>query len=278
MRRLEVNNSLIVGPTESRSNRGITRKWRLESGEWVKESKHGYESKVEGVISDILDFSTMLQEHYTRYEVIIAIVVDEGREEVEACVSQNFLGKGDIDYTFWKLIKEKDKFMNVLNGNKTVEGRYRFIVEFIAARTGLDVSDYIKRTVALDYLFLNEDRHLNNFSVIYNEENGYSECPIFDNGLSLLSDTTFGYPEDGTPVRNYIRKVKAKGIFSTNLKRQYEVICQGVPTFTINRTKYIDYIEANRKSLGRMRPILLQRLEACPEFFTDDIKEETLGF
>ena len=57
--------------------------------------------------------------------------------------------------------------------------------------------------------FLNEDRHTNNLAVIRNEDTKeYRLCPVFDNGLSLLSDLN-DYPKEDDIYR-CISKVRAK--------------------------------------------------------------------
>lgn len=55
--------------------------------------------------------------------------------------------------------------------------------------TGLDkFPEYLTLVFEIDSLFLNDDRHLNNIAVI-KSNNGYSYCPIFDNGAAPLSNT-----------------------------------------------------------------------------------------
>jgi hypothetical protein len=49
------------------------------------------------------------------------------------------------------------------------------------------------RLLTIDALFLNEDRHSHNISVLLKEDR-YALCPIYDNGAALLSDTTMDYP------------------------------------------------------------------------------------
>jgi len=47
----------------------------------------------------------------------------------------------------------------------------------------------------LDYIMLNEDRHLNNFGIIrdINTLEWISVCPIFDTGRSMNTNVTFSY-------------------------------------------------------------------------------------
>ena len=68
----------------------------------------------------------------------------------------------------------------------------------------------------IDGLFLNDDRHLNNIAVL--EQGGrYSNCPIFDNGAGLLSNTQLS-PMDIAPAA-LVKAVKAWP-FNTTFNRQ----------------------------------------------------------
>ena len=88
--------------------------------------------------------------------------------------------------------------------------RIRYTVDFIEQTTGLtDIGAYLTLLLELDAFFLNEDRHTNNLAVIRNEKTKeFRLCPIFDNGLALLSDIN-DYPLD-KDVYDYIRRVQAK--------------------------------------------------------------------
>ena len=79
---------------------------------------------------------------------------------------------------------------------------------------------YLSTIIELDAFLLNEDRHTNNLAVIRNEETGnFRLCPIFDHGLSLLSDLN-DYPLDAD-VYVCIQRVKAKP-FSPDFGEQAE--------------------------------------------------------
>ena len=50
-----------------------------------------------------------------------------------------------------------------------------------------DVIDYISTTIILDFLLCNEDRHFNNFGLLFDSKNNkYTLPPIFDCGLGLF--------------------------------------------------------------------------------------------
>ena len=68
---------------------------------------------------------------------------------------------------------------------------------------------YLTAILELDCLTLNEDRHTNDLAVLRDEETKeFRLCPIFDNGLSLLSDLN-DYPLTDD-LYTCIERVKAK--------------------------------------------------------------------
>lgn len=70
----------------------------------------------------------------------------------------------------------------------------------------------------LDCLTLNEDRHTNNLAVLRNEETKeFRLCPIFDNGLSLLSDLN-DYPLTDD-LYTCIERVQAKPFDSDHVEQ-----------------------------------------------------------
>ena len=77
--------------------------------------------------------------------------------------------------------------------------------------TGLkDFGKYICKLFAIDAVFLNEDRHTHNISVLMNKDR-FRFCPIYDNGAALLSDMAMDYPM-GCDVYEEIQNARAKTI------------------------------------------------------------------
>ena len=74
----------------------------------------------------------------------------------------------------------------MIAGFDSMEERIEYVIRFIKQSCGLDVRDYLKKTITLDMLILNEDRHLNNLAVIFAEDH-FKIAPVFDNGISLLT-------------------------------------------------------------------------------------------
>ena len=80
------------------------------------------------------------------------------------------------------------------------------------------VGAYLTAILELDCLTLNEDRHTNNLAVLRNEETKeFRLCPIFDNGLSLLSDLN-DYPLTDD-LYTCIERVQAKPFDSDHVEQ-----------------------------------------------------------
>lgn len=79
--------------------------------------------------------------------------------------------------------------------NNNLEGEFGYGTQMLMKEfldvyrmyANLDATKYLCDMITLDYLIGNEDRHENNFGVIYNKElDLYSFPPLFDNGISLF--------------------------------------------------------------------------------------------
>ena len=62
---------------------------------------------------------------------------------------------------------------------------------------------------------MNEDSHTNNIAVLYDtEKDCYELSPIFDQGLSLLADTSYDFSLE-QPLEDCIKRVEAKPFHSS---------------------------------------------------------------
>lgn len=105
--------------------------------------------------------------------------------------------KYTIDTVNNKIVSKCECFINtntelvtayqILKNNCDKENAYETYIN-ILERNGINnAREEVENMFILDYLMLNEDRHLNNFGIIRNVENLNWEkvCPIFDTGQSL---------------------------------------------------------------------------------------------
>lgn len=87
-----------------------------------------------------------------------------------------------------------------------VTDRFDFTLNVYSKYLGLDASDYLTVMCLLDFILLNEDRHLNNLGVIF-KEGKYYIPPIFDNGLGLFENDR---KYDDLSYTTALRRVKVK--------------------------------------------------------------------
>jgi len=214
--RIQLNKENRVN--SSTTSKGNQIKWRLGNGIWVKADSRGYEGLAESAASYVLSKSNI--HDYTHYAMH---KVEEDGVIYNGCVSKDFLDYGEVLVTVWNLLR-----MNGINVNKDTKGMstHELLVWTIEKVVGItrivNFRMWLGKIIEFDALVLNEDRHFNNIAVIYNEyENKYRVMPVFDNGLSLLSDV-IDYPMYRNISHN-IRRVKSKP-FSTNFDKQVKAV------------------------------------------------------
>lgn len=200
------------------SSKGNQEKWQ-EEGRWYKLDQFGYEALAETAISTFLSFSNLEVDtpfRFVRYRMERIHV--HGRERT-ACSSENFLKEGQSIITLSHLLRRHEskplrELLTVLPSDKQ---RITYLAQRTAEITGLrEFPQYLTLLFEVDALFLNDDRHLNNIAVLY-QDGKYDYCPIFDNGAGLLSNTQFS-PMDIEPKA--LIPVLVARPFNTSFTRQ----------------------------------------------------------
>ena len=193
-------------PILGHTSKGDQPKWQLD-GKWYKADHMGYEALAEVVVSQLLKQSNVPD--FVEYRPVL---IQYQGKEIPSCVSKNFRRKDEMLVSFERLHRtyKGRGLAAALGGINEPQGRIRYTIDFIEQTTGLTgVGKYLTLLLELDSFFLNEDRHTNNLAVIRNEKTKeFRLCPIFDNGLALLSDLN-DYPLD-KDVYDCIRCVRAK--------------------------------------------------------------------
>lgn len=205
MEKIDLNNVAQV-EIYGRTSKGNQAKWKIKN-KWFKADQLGYEALAEVVVSRLLEYSNA--SNFVQYK---PVALQYGGKERVGCASTNFLKPGELLLPFERFHRmyTAHGLSQTLAKMTDTENRIKYTVDFIEEHTGLtDVGPYLTTLLELDCFTLNEDRHTNNLAVIQNEETGkFRMCPIFDNGLALLSDIN-EYTLDDDIYTN-IRNVKAK--------------------------------------------------------------------
>lgn len=191
---------------QGHTSKGDQPKWQV-GGIWYKADHMGYEAMAEVVVSQLLKKSNL--HDFVEYEPVL--IEYQGRK-LPGCTSRNFRQKDELLVPFERLHRAYmgQGLASVLGKMGEAQERIRYTVDFVERTTGLtDAGKYLTLMLEVDGFFLNEDRHTNNLALIRNEKTmEFRLCPIFDNGLSLLSDLN-DYPLD-KDMYDCIRRVRAK--------------------------------------------------------------------
>ena len=194
------------------SSKGNQLKWETH-GIWYKTDYTGYEGLSEYMVSHLLKKSSLKPDEYVLYDpeqIRYKSTVFNG------CRSSDF-SDGLQVITLERLFK--NQYGVGLNAGifalGNVKERLLYLVNQVERTTGISgFGIYLSKLLTLDAVFLNEDRHTHNISVLMTSDGAFKVCPIYDNGATLLSDTTLDYPL-GINVFDAIKTVKAKTLCSS---------------------------------------------------------------
>lgn len=208
-----------IRTNDRRSSKGNQMKFERDDI-WYKADYLGYEGLAEYTVSKLLAFSDLEEDEFVDYEI----------EQIEYN-GQVFSGCRSRDFTEgWQLITLERLFKqmyghglnSVIYSVEDHTERLKVLTQQVERATGIrDFGGYMSKTLAVDALFLNEDRHTHNLAVMMNDKGDFKTAPIFDNAACLLSDITLEYPMDGE-LYSLIDKVKPK-TFCNDFTEQFDI-------------------------------------------------------
>ena len=195
---------------------GNQRKFRYRDT-WYKLDFMGVEGLSEVLCSRLAD---ALHLKHVEYKPLVQL--DESGHSFNnvknrGCTSKHFLGEDECEYTLYRLLAYHTGDMICLNmfnrPDIAAEARMEAATARMTPLVGEAVWKETLGTVLLfDYLTVNDDRHLNNISFIYNQRTQtFKPAPLFDNGSALLSGLPVNITDTG--------RLRAKP-FSTSFTRQ----------------------------------------------------------
>lgn len=241
-------------PIISSSSKGDQSKWRI-GNKWVKQNSRGYENLSEYVASLILKSSTLASDEYVVYYPCKLLFPT--CQTYFGCYSYDFRDKKQ-EVTLERLFEMNfQTTSDILSDNRlSTLDKFNIIVEKIKEFTNLDIKNSFARMLAFDALILNEDRHTNNILFLYDINSfTWQLAPLFDHGLSLLSDEK-DYPQN-IELDILIRQVKSKP-FNTSFKKQL-ALHNGEPFIYLDKLK--QELDNSSVELGRAKEVLLMQLE-----------------
>lgn len=190
------------------------------NGVWIKADYLGYEAAAEYAVSKLLKGTSV---DHVDYEICYEVF---GNNKMLCCKSFDFLEEGQDVITLHRLFR---KCLGVDIAGECVKrdtkDAIRWVVEQTESLTGINgFGEYLSGIFALDAITLNEDRHFRNIAVLKGKD-GFSLCPVFDNGAAFLSDT-YSYPKGNTErvcLEKLMQSVEAKP-FSDTFDEQLDAV------------------------------------------------------
>lgn len=174
------------------SSKGNQMKWK-QDGYWYKADQFGYESLSEVVTSRLLEASNIMD--VTIYN---PIAIQYKENMFRGCYSKDFRKSEELLVPIERLFKNYTSIglAKQIARITDVKERIKYVEEIVYNVTRIeDFSVYITKILEMDAFFLNEDRHTNNISLLYDKNaDEYRLCPFYDMGLSLFSDTRIEFP------------------------------------------------------------------------------------
>lgn len=243
---------------------GIQEKF-IKNNNYIKvDSKNKNEGLSEEINSLLLSFSNL---DFVKYETK-AIFIDKKDTSMNCCVSESFLKENERFETFRNVIGFDGMLEYQLTND--INEQFDIIVDRVKDRTNMDCTEYLIKTLSLDIITLNPDRHLNNLGVIKNENTlEYKLAPCFDNGLSLMANFSL-YPLDDDDEYNMYKVPMSTfyerepeyyiNLVQDKIRRKSDILCIDYDNFVDALNKYENKLY-DKKYVDRVKRILLNRLE-----------------
>ena len=195
------------------TSKGDQLKWTTNRT-WYKADYMGYEGLSEVLVSHLLQKST-IQHSFVLYH---PVQIEYNNTLYTGCTSTDFLKEDQMLIPLEKLYRQftGESLAIKLSELDGSSERIPFLVGEVERITGLtNFGAYLTAMLEIDAFFLNEDRHTNNIAVLYDtEKDCYELSPIFDQGLSLLADTSYDFSLE-QPLEDCIKRVEAKPFHSS---------------------------------------------------------------
>lgn len=238
------------------TSKGNQTKW-FKDNMFIKADSMGYESISEALVADLLRYVEDIE--FVDY-FMCKIIEDDC--SFDGCYSCNCLEPDEEMVSVYRILQSYGFVLSNGSINSKGQNLFDFVCKTISEITKLDMYKYISDLVKIDYITRNEDRHLNNICVIMEPDGSFRYAPVFDNGLSLLSDIT-DYPLD-KPTRDLMRKVHSKP-FSSKFDKQFQFT--DMKPLVIDYSSFLEdlrssYVDFKEKEFNRAKQVLSISMKA----------------
>lgn len=159
---------------------------------WLKIDNKNYLLKGAGSLYDFEPINEVLASRICRilqvpYVPYTLDVIHSKRQDTLVSICECAINKNQEIITAYNILPKIE--------NLDSKDYYYTYLDFLKKKNVPNAEEYLQKMFMLDYIMLNEDRHLNNFGIIrdVNSLEWISICPIFDTGRSMNTNVTKTY-------------------------------------------------------------------------------------
>lgn len=198
----------------------------------LDESDNTSEAITEELVTKLLNFSSLNKTDFVSYEYGILGAKYASR-------SKKFTKNDSELIDFNTLSKQIQKFPldyfvdNFHSASKGID----YTIKFIADNFNVDVKDYLRNCITLDYIIKNTDRDFSNLALI-KESNSYKTSPIFDNANGLMSCENFNRYKN---IEDNLKDLSYKP-FSRDINEMYKYLGPG---FQVDFKAFLNFLNEN---------------------------------
>lgn len=161
---------------------------------WIKRDGNNYLYKGAGTIHNFEPINEVLASKICEILEVPHVeylldVIHSKRQDTLVSVCRCAINKNEEIIPAHSILTEKGNEVT-----KTMEDYYLYL-EILKEHHVPNAEEYLQKMLMLDYIVLNEDRHLNNFGIIREVKTleWKQICPIFDTGRSMNTNVTTNY-------------------------------------------------------------------------------------
>lgn len=251
---------------------GIQTKY-YQNNKFIKEDLDIEEKKQrnalsEEIVSLLLDFTDIEHAEYKSQAMFYEDCKDSGKI---VAVSPNFLKEDESLVSLENLLTKEQMYQITIGESNDYSPQFKLLKHYIYNKTGLDIHSYLLKTISLDLLTLNGDRHLGNIALKHNSTtNKWSFAPLFDNGDSLFSDISYDDKIDSFNFWDYGEESSPSTFGVGPLDDYFDLLSNELKAKDAIRIDYDKFLDAitkyknnlyDEKYVNRSKDILIQRLE-----------------
>lgn len=161
---------------------------------WIKKDNENYLYKGAGTIHNFEPINEVLASKICNILEVPCVeytidVVKSKRQDTVVSICKCIISKDEEIIPAHSILTErKNEVQRNIND-------YDLYLEILKTHNVPNAEEYLQKMFILDYIMLNEDRHLNNFGVIRDVKTleWKQICPIFDTGRSMNTNVTIAY-------------------------------------------------------------------------------------